>query len=238
MASDNNQCMESYIVQLNDQVQEKRCKLEELESEWDAIENVLQEKKRNIEQSVHAQYPEVYSKLTRIKGIKLETEAVEAEIKRREDEIVKLSSDIGKQPKLAPRRSYIEQINEITKNSRKQDIDIQLILKDTRELQLESNTLQERLNRTFAVLEETILREAKKDAVARKAHMLLASIHETFEQITEKILAIDRSRRNIADYETKLAIYDSRSLNMDRLRVELDAIRKENDLLEKHLHNT
>ncbi|XP_075513828.1 uncharacterized protein LOC142549006 isoform X1 [Primulina tabacum] len=238
MASNSNQCMESYIVQLNDQVLEKRCMLEELESEWDAIENVLQEKKRNIEQSLHAQYPEVYSKLTRIKEIKLETEAVEAEIKRREDEIVKLSSDIGKQPKLAPRRSYIEQINEITKNSRKQDTDIQLILKDTRELQLESNTLQERLNRTFAVLEETILREAKKDAVARKAHTLIASIHETFEQITEKILATDRSRRNIADYEAKLARYDSRTLNMDRLRVELDAIRKENDLLEKHLHNT
>lgn len=76
----------------------------------------------------------------------------------RDDEIIKLSSDIGKQPKLAPRRSYIEQINEITKNSRKQDTDIQLILKDIRELQLESNTIQERLNRTFAVLEETILR--------------------------------------------------------------------------------
>lgn len=238
MASNSNQCMESHIVQLDDQVKEKREKLKELESEWDAYENVLQEKKRNIEQSLKALYPEVYSKLTRIKEIKLETEAVEAEIERREDEIVKLSTDIRKQPKSAPRRSYIEQINEITKNSRKQDIDIQLILKDTRELQLESNTIQERLNRTFAVLEETVSREAKKDAVARKAHTLLTSIHETFEQITEKILATDRSRRNIADYEAKLATYDARSSNMDRLRVELDTLTKENDLLEQHLHNT
>lgn len=238
MASNSNQCMESYIVQLNDQVQEKRYKLKELESEWDEIDNVLQAKKRDIEQSLHALYPEVYGKLTRIKDIKLETESVEDEIKRRDDEIVELSSDIGKQPKLAPRRSYIEQINEITKNSRKQDTDIQLILKDIRELQLESNTIQERLNRTFAVLEETILREAKKDAVAKKSHTLLTSIHETFEQITEKILATDRSRRNTADYKAKLATYDSRSLNMDRLQVDLDALRKENDLLEQHLHNT
>ncbi|KZV27610.1 coiled-coil domain-containing protein 22 [Dorcoceras hygrometricum] len=230
--------MESYIDELNYQVQEKKSKLEELESEWDADVNVLQEKKRNIEQSLQVLYPEVYSKLTRIKEIKLETQAVETEIKRREDEIVKLSSDIGKHPKLCPRRTYIEQINEVTKNSRKQDADIQLILKDTRELQLESNTIQERLNRTFAVLEETILREAKKDAVAQKAHMLLTSIHETFEHVTDKILAADRSRRSIADYEAKLAIYDSRSLNMDRLRVDLDAIRKENDLVEQRLHNT
>lgn len=66
--------------------------------------------------------------------------------------------DLEKQPKLASRRSYIERVKEITKNSRKQEADIEQILKDTRELQLESNSIQERLHRTYAVVDELVFR--------------------------------------------------------------------------------
>ncbi|KAK4439675.1 Coiled-coil domain-containing protein 22 [Sesamum alatum] len=237
MVLDDQHPLEFYIEQLNNQVEAKRHKLKELETEWDAKEKALREKKRNCEQSLTGLYPEAAVKLTERKEIELETESILAEIKRREEELSKLSSDLEKQPKLAPRRSYIERINEITKNSRKQDNDIQRILRDTRELQLESNTIQERLNRTYAIVNETIFREAKKDAVARQAYRLLTNIHESFEQIAEKILATDRSRRDAADYEAKLAIISARSLNMGKLQADLDAIRKENHLLEQHLHN-
>ncbi|KAI3456786.1 hypothetical protein Pfo_013449 [Paulownia fortunei] len=236
MVFDGQHPVEFYIEQLNDQVEAKRHRLKELESEWDAIKKPLQEKKGNLERSLFAFYPEASEKLTRIKEIELETESILAEIKRREEELSKLSSDLEKQPKLAPRRSYIERINEITKNSRKQDNDIQRILKDTREIQLESNTIQERLNRTYAIVDETIFREAKKYPVARQAYKLLTNIHESFEQIAEKILATDRSRRGAADYEAKLAVISARSLNMGKLQADLDAIRKENDLLEQRLH--
>lgn len=76
----------------------------------------------------------------------------------REEEHSKLSADLEKQPKLPSRRSYIQRITEITKNSRKQDADIERILKDTRALQLESNSVQERHHRTYAVVDETIFR--------------------------------------------------------------------------------
>lgn len=59
---------------------------------------------------------------------------------------------------MASRRSYIERIKEITKNSRKVDTDIERILKETRELQLESNSIQERLHRTYAVVDDMIFR--------------------------------------------------------------------------------
>ncbi|KAG8385999.1 hypothetical protein BUALT_Bualt03G0103400 [Buddleja alternifolia] len=237
MVFDGQHPIEYYIEQLNDQVEAKRCKLKELESEWDAIEKPLQEKKANLEQSLFALYPEASGKLSRNREIELETESVLAEIKRREEELCKLPSDLEKQPKLAPRRSYIERVNEITKNSRKQDTDIQQILKDTRELQLESNTIQERLNRTYAIVDEKIFREAKKDPVVRQAYRLLTNIHESFEQITEKILTIDRTRREAADYETKLAFISARSLNMSKLQADLDVIRKENDPLDQCIHN-
>lgn len=79
-------------------------------------------------------------------------------------------------------------------------------------------------------------REAKKDRVARQAYRLLTDIHESFEQIAEKVLASDRMRREAADYEAKLAILHGRSMNMSKLQEDLNAIRKENELLEQRLH--
>ena len=76
----------------------------------------------------------------------------------REEEHSKLSADLEKQPKLPSRTSYVERIKETAKNSQKQDADIKRILKETRELQLESNSIQERLHRTYAVLDEIVFR--------------------------------------------------------------------------------
>lgn len=76
----------------------------------------------------------------------------------REEEHSKLSSDLEKQQKVESRKSYTDRIKEITKNSRKQDADIEQILKETREVQLESNSIQERLHRTYAVADEIVFR--------------------------------------------------------------------------------
>lgn len=78
-------------------------------------------------------------------------------------------------------------------------------------------------------------REAKKDQVGRQAYRLLTSIHESFEQIFEKILSADRVQREIAENEKKLAAMASRSLNIERLQADLDAIIKENEHLEQCL---
>ncbi|MCD7455106.1 hypothetical protein HAX54_027010 [Datura stramonium] len=126
-------------------------------------------------------------------------------------------------------------VEEITKNSRKEDVDIEKILKETRELQLESNSVQERLNRTHAVVDETVFREAQKDQVGRQAYRILTNIHGSFEQIAENLLATDRARREVTNYEGKLATMASRSVDIDKLKADLDTIRRENDLLEKKL---
>lgn len=76
----------------------------------------------------------------------------------REEENLKLSADLEKQQKAASRKSYTDRIKEITKNTRKQDADIERILKDTREIQLESNSIRERLHRTYAVADEIVFR--------------------------------------------------------------------------------
>ncbi|KAK9152358.1 hypothetical protein Syun_010667 [Stephania yunnanensis] len=164
-----------------------------------------------------------------------EIKAIYSEIQKRDEEHLKLVLELQKQPRVASRKSYIERIREITKNSRKQDVDIERILRETRELQINSNSIQERLHRTYAVIDETVFREAKNDPVRRQAYRILTSIHETFEQISDKILATDRVRRDVTELESKLAAMSSRSLNIDKLEADLKAIRKENQLLEEKL---
>lgn len=227
MACDEQKHNDSHITQLNEQIDAKRHKLAKLESKWKAIIKPLEEKKRNLEEALCATLP-----------MSEELESILLETKQREEEVSKLSTEVEKVAKLATRKSYIERMKEITKNSRKQDIDIEGILKETRELQLESNMIQERLHRTYAVLDETLLREAKKEhVVGEEAHILVTGIHESFEEISEKILATDRARRETTHLETKLSSIATRTLNVDKLQADLDAIRKENQYLQSRLGN-
>ncbi|KAK0600521.1 hypothetical protein LWI29_015820 [Acer saccharum] len=220
-----------------EQVDAKKQNLVEVESQWAATRKSLEEKKRCLEESLDANKPEVWENLQKLREVELERQSFLSEIQKRDNELAKLTADLEKQPKVASRRSNIERVKEITKNSRKQDADIERILRETREIQLESNSIQERLNRTYAVVDEMVFREAKKDSVGRQAYRLLTSIHESFEQVSEKILATDRVRREMAEYEKKLAAMASRSLNVDKLQADLDAIMKENEYLEQCLKN-
>lgn len=72
--------------------------------------------------------------------------------------------------------------------------------------------------------------------MGRQVYRLLTSIHDSFEQISEKILATDRARREAAELEAKLAALSSRSFGIDKLQSDLDSIRKENELLEQQFH--
>ncbi|XP_022159122.1 coiled-coil domain-containing protein 22 isoform X3 [Momordica charantia] len=221
--------------QLEEQINSRKLNLLAMKSKWDAERELLEKKRRSLQESLCASNPEAQEKLQKLREFELEKELIESEIRRQEEENSKLSTDLKKQPKQVSRRSYINRVKEITKNSRKQDADIDRILKETRELQLESNNIRERLHRTYAVVDELVLREAKKDAVGKQVHTILTSIHESFGEISNKILSTDRLRREISEHEKKIAASASRSLNFNNLQSDLDVIKRENSYLEQHL---
>lgn len=71
-----------------------------------------------------------------------------------------------------------------------------------------------------------LCREAKKDPTGLQVYKLLVNIHKGFEQISEKILATDRIRREASDYEMKLAATPStsRSLDVSKLQSDFDGV--------------
>ncbi|XP_022932401.1 coiled-coil domain-containing protein 22 isoform X1 [Cucurbita moschata] len=232
---DDNRLIEVHLQELEEQISSRKLNLLAAKSGWAAEKELLENKRRNLQESLCASNPKAQEKLQKLREFELEKQLIESEISRREEENYNLSTELKKQPKQASRRSYIDRVKEITKNSRKQDTDIDRILKETRELQLESNNIQERLHRTYAIVDELVLREAKKEGIGKKAHKLLTSIHENFGEISNKILSTDRLRRETAEYEKKIAASASRSLDFNKLQADLDAIRRENSCLEQNL---
>ncbi|CAN6967740.1 unnamed protein product [Brassica rapa subsp. trilocularis] len=227
-----------YLQQLNQQVAVKRCNIMDLKKQWDDdVRLTLEAKKLCLLDQLHVEEePEAKDKFHKLKTTELDLQSLSSKIQQREEERCKLQTELERQPKAAPRKSYIHGIKEITKNSRKLDSDIQRISGETRELQLESNSIRERLHRSYAVVDEMVTRELKKDPAMRQVYKLVTSIHGIFEQISEKILMTDRLRREAVDYEKKLGSITSRGMSLEKLQADLDAIRQENQSLEKQLN--
>ncbi|KAH0854991.1 hypothetical protein HID58_024519 [Brassica napus] len=203
----------------------------------DDVRLTLEAKKLCLLDQLHVEEePEAKDKFHKLKTTELDLQSLSSEIQKREEERCKLQTELERQPKAAPRKSYIHGIKEITKNSPKLDSDIQRISGETRELQLESNSIRERLHRSYAVVDEMVTRELKKDPAMRQVYKLVTSIHGIFEQISEKILMTDRLRREAVDYEKKLGSITSRGMSLEKLQADLDAIRQENQSLEKQLN--
>ncbi|KAJ0230386.1 Coiled-coil protein [Hirschfeldia incana] len=222
-----------YLQQLNEHLLLKRRNIMDLKKQWDHVRLTLETKKLRLLDQLHVEAKEKFHKL---KKTELDLQSLSSDIQKREEERFNLYTELEKQPKAAPRKSYIHGIKEITKNSRKLDSDIQRISGETRELQLESNSIRERLHRSYAVVDEMVTREMKKDPAIRQVYKLVTSIHGIFEQISEKILVTDRLRREAVDYEKKLGSITSRGLSLEKLQADLDAIRQENESLEKQLN--
>ncbi|CAE5960264.1 unnamed protein product [Arabidopsis arenosa] len=230
---DNKQPSGSYLEQLNQQLVVKRCNIMDVKKQWDDVRLTLETKKLLLLDQLRVEEPEAKEKFHQLRKTELDLQSLSSEIQKREDERCNLYNELERQPKVAPRKSYIHGIKEITKNSRKLDTDIQRISGETRELQLESNSIQERLHRSYAVVDEMVTREVKKDPAVRQVYKLLTSIHSIFEQISEKILMTDRFRRETVDYEKKLGSITARGMSLEKLQADLDAIRKENESLKK-----
>ncbi|XP_074564529.1 uncharacterized protein LOC141821065 isoform X1 [Curcuma longa] len=236
IACDDQHSVGSCSKEHNEQTETKSDNLEDLKMQWNALEGTT-EKTHNIEQALLAEQPKAQDRLLKLKEIEQETEAILLEIHRREIEHAELLAELDKLPSNFPRKYYIDRVTEMTKTNRKQNTDILRISKDIREVQLDSNSAQERLHRTYAVVEETVFRNTKDDPAGRQLYRLLTSMHDVFEQIGEKILATDRARRESAEHEKKLAAISSRTLEFDKLQADLDSIKKENESLEQQLRD-
>ncbi|XP_038603894.1 coiled-coil domain-containing protein 22 [Tachyglossus aculeatus] len=152
------------------------------------------------------------------------------EAKRKEELYKQLVMELENLPKDVSRSAYTQRILEIVGNIRKQKEEITKILADTKELQKEINSLSGKLDRTFAVTDELVFKDAKKDEDVRKAYKYLAALHENCSQLIQTIEDTGTIMREIRDLEEQIETETGKKTlsNLEKILEDYKAIRHEN----------
>ncbi|XP_072482275.1 coiled-coil domain-containing protein 22 isoform X2 [Notamacropus eugenii] len=124
-----------------------------------------------------------------------------AEARRKEGLYKQLVAELETLPGDMARSAYTHRILEIVGSIRKQKEEITKILSDTKLLQKEINALSGKLDRTFAVTDELVFKDAKKDDSVRKAYKYLAALHENCSQLIQTIEDTGTILREVRDLE-------------------------------------
>uniref|UniRef100_F7FW37 Coiled-coil domain-containing protein 22 n=1 Tax=Ornithorhynchus anatinus TaxID=9258 RepID=F7FW37_ORNAN len=168
--------------------------------------------------------------LLEIKDLHQRIRGAADEAKRKEELYKQLAMELENLPKDVSRSAYTQRILEIVGNIRKQKEEITKILADTKELQKEINSLSGKLDRTFAVTDELVFKDAKKDEDVRKAYKYLAALHENCSQLIQTVEDTGTIMREIRDLEEQIETETGKKTlsNLEKILEDYKAIRHEN----------
>nr|XP_060494504.1 coiled-coil domain-containing protein 22 [Panthera onca] len=169
-------------------------------------------------------------RLAEIQELHQSVRAAAEEARRKEEVYKQLVSELETLPRDVSRLAYTQRILEIVGNIRKQKEEITKILSDTKELQKEINSLSGKLDRTFAVTDELVFKDAKKDDAVRKAYKYLAALHENCSQLIQTIEDTGTIMREVRDLEEQIETEMGKKTlsNLEKIREDYRALRQEN----------
>lgn len=174
--------------------------IKEIATTWEEIE-------RGIVAEIEAKQAESLSKnglfnekIRQINDLKNSITDKTKEIEFKETRNQELRSKVPKhwQPS---RSSYTKRIIEIINNIKKHNDETKKVLLETKSLQKDINMLNGKLERSFAVSEEVMFKDAKANEWNRKCYKLLVTLKTTFDQLLEAVFVIGSHLRNIRQLE-------------------------------------
>ncbi|XP_066566008.1 coiled-coil domain-containing protein 22 [Amia ocellicauda] len=204
-----------------------------LAAQWEKHRAPLIEEHRQLKQLCSSRELESSRRLSEIKGLHDKIRQSAEEAKKKEGLYKQLMTEFESLPKDVSRSAYTQRILEIVGNIKKQKEEITKILSDTKDLQKEINSLTGKLDRTFAVTDELVFKDAKKDESVRKAYKYLAALHENCTQLIQTIEDTGTIMREIRDLEEQIDTEDGKKTtsNLEKILEDYKAIRQENAAL-------
>ncbi|XP_049865009.1 coiled-coil domain-containing protein 22 isoform X1 [Pectinophora gossypiella] len=155
-------------------------------------------------------------------NLKENAKSMKEEYEKKEEMRDQLKSNYDKMKGGNKRSIYTKRIMEIISNVDKQNLEIQKILEDTRQLQKEINTLEGQLDRCFSIADETLFKDAKKDDQAKKAYKLLALLHSECNTIVSLVNDTGTLARDIVDLEDNIKAETAKRTEDTLKRVQVD----------------
>ena len=133
------------------------------------------------------------------------------EIQSKEDLTTELISKIPQQWP-SNRGSYTRRIIEIIGNVKKQNEETKKVLLETKTIQKDINNLNGKIERSFAVSEDVIYREAKVNDWNRKCYKSLTLLQTTFIQLLESVSNVGVHLREIRQLEEMVSKHNCKNI--------------------------
>lgn len=201
-----------------------------LAGQWEKHRVPLLAEYRHLRKLQDCRELESSRRLAEIQELHQNVRAAAEEARRKEEVYKQLVSELETLPRDVSRLAYTQRILEIVGNIRKQKEEITKILSDTKELQKEINFLSGKLDRTFAVTDELVFKDAKKDDAVRKAYKYLAALHENCSQLIQTIEDTGTILREVRDLEEQIETEMGKKTlsNLEKICEDYRALRQEN----------
>ncbi|KAG2455924.1 CCD22 protein, partial [Polypterus senegalus] len=210
-----------------------------LASQWEKHRAPLIKEHRQLKELCGNKELESSRKVSEIKGLHEKIRQSADEAKKKEELYKQLVTEYENLPKDVSRLAYTQRILEIVGNIKKQKEEITKILSDTKDLQKEINNLTGKLDRTFAVTDELVFKDAKRDESVRKAYKYLAALHENCTQLIQTIEDTGTIMREIRDLEEQIDTENGKKTvsNLEKILSDYKAIRQENSVLAANIRD-
>ncbi|XP_066499910.1 coiled-coil domain-containing protein 22 [Hoplias malabaricus] len=224
---------ENNLVKLQSLVESSAKRVVHLASQWEKHRAPLIDEHRRLKELCSNREMESSRKLSEIKELHDKIRQSAEEAKKKESLYKQLITEYETLPKDVSRSAYTMRILEIVSNIKKQKEEITKILSDTKELQKEINGLTGKLDRTFAVTDELVFKDAKKDESVRKSYKYLAALHENCTQLIQTIEDTGTIMREIRDLEEQIETENGKKTlsNLEKILEDYKSIRQENSAL-------
>lgn len=224
------------IEKLKQLAQDQANKLAEYAAEWEKMRVPLVDEYRGIRDRMYDREAAAKAKLELIKGMRARIRETIEEVNKKDDTYKDLLDTYKTLPKDA-RGNYTKRIIEMVNNVKKQIIEINKVLVDTKSLQKEINSVTETLNRSFAVTEELVFADAKKHPEIATVYKKLASMNDAFNGLVDSAEKVASTKNEILSLDEKVTKIQGRSanLNLDTMLADLASVRAENAKFEERI---
>lgn len=220
---------ETNIAKLHAMIEATTKKLVSLASQWEEHRAPLLLQYREARQLNSSKASESARQVEALRVTRDKVSELTEELRNKEELHTHLQAEYAKVSKDISRSAYTRRIMEIIGNISKQKDEIEKILKDTKELHKEINTLAGRLDRSFTVADELIFRDAKRDEVSRRAYKLLATLHSDCSELVKMVEETGANVRESRDLEDQIETERAKSVggNLERISADLRQMKQE-----------
>ena len=219
--------VEESEAELNKVLAVAKERMEQLQKEWEAAKAPLLQAIDAHAKAADEKRANAKIQLEEIEKWRSEGKETSTLLRAKEHEQRQLLEEYESAPKNVHRPSFVRRVNEIIKNIKKQEGEINKIVGDTRTVQREIQSAQELLERTYTVVEETLFREARSDDLCRQAYKHLHGMHSGFADLLVKVEATGAARRAQTDIQRKLTALSKQPNNSERVARDLSLIQEQ-----------